>query len=228
MCRKVIRPYRHQQCPPSPTNTNSPSASCRYSASPFGPASGTIRSSVSLMSRRTSYTPHISSYHLTRRKRRAHRVPILIQSQPAARVLHKEVQQPDLVRLDLGAELLHDQVGDEVGAARPRGEGKLLLGPGHGWGDGGCGGLWWGGVEEGGEEEAQGQGPEEVECRWEEGEEEEQEDEQGGGGGDDGGCCCFGLGRGWWHIEELRGWGWWFGGGGVAARLAADTVGGCG
>lgn len=169
MRRKVIRPCRRQQRPPpSPhpqPNTNSPSASCRYSASPFGPASGTIRSSVSLMSRRTSYTPPISSHHLKQRKRRAHRIPILIQSQPAARVLHKQVQQPDLVRLELRTELLQYQVGDEVRAPRPRREGELLLGPGHGWGDWGCGGLWmWGGVEEGGEEEAQGQGPEEVEC----------------------------------------------------------------
>lgn len=204
MRRKVIRPYRRQQSPRSPANTNSPSASCRYSASPFGPASGTIRSSVSLMSRRTSSTPHISTRPTHREGKEAHRIPILIQSQPAARVLHKQVQQPDLVRLELGAQLLEHQIGDEVRAARPRGKGELLLGPRHGWGDWGCGGLWWGGVEEGGEEEAQGEGPEEVECRWEEGEEEEEEDEKGCGGGDDG-SCCFGLGRGWWHIVELRG-----------------------
>ena len=44
--------------------TNIPSASCRYNASPLGPASGTILSKVSLISARTSYTHTHTHAHL--------------------------------------------------------------------------------------------------------------------------------------------------------------------
>lgn len=56
-------------------------------------------------------------------------VPILIHAQRAARVLHKQVQQPDLVGRDLG-EGGHDLAGDEVGAPRARGQGERSLEPG--------------------------------------------------------------------------------------------------
>ena len=87
-------------------------------------------------------------------------VPVLVEAERARRVLDEEVQEADAVRGDLG-ELARDAVGDQVGAARGRREGELLLEP-HRRGVGG-----WGGLEE-------------VVDVWEEGEEEE---EDGGGGG---------------------------------------------
>ena len=57
-------------------------------------------------------------------------VPIFVQRQRAARVLHEQVQQANFVVAKLG-ELGDDFVGDEVGAAGARGEGELFLGPGH-------------------------------------------------------------------------------------------------
>lgn len=64
-------------------------------------------------------------------------VPVLVQAERAARVLHEQVQQPHLELPDLGHRA-DDVVGDEVGAARPRREGELLLRPRHCWR------WWWG------------------------------------------------------------------------------------
>ena len=81
-------------------------------------------------------------------------------------MLDKQVQQPHLVRPDL-RQLLDDGVGDEVGAAGARGEAELFLGPHRVT----ClvddvAVL----VRVGGEDQAQREGPEEVEEGWEEGE----------------------------------------------------------
>lgn len=62
---------------------------------------------------------------------RAHVViPVLVQGECAARVLHEEVEHADFVVADFG-EFGDDVVGDEVGAARAGGEGELFLEPGH-------------------------------------------------------------------------------------------------
>ena len=108
----------------------------------------------------------------------SHRIPVLVQTQPAARVLDKQVQQPDLVVLNLG-HLLEHQVGNEVRPARLGGQGEVPLRPGHG---GGGGVVVCRGANEGGEDQAQGERPEEVERAGEEGEEHQQEEEEGGGG----------------------------------------------
>lgn len=86
-------------------------------------------------------------------------------------MLDKQVQQPHLVRPDLG-QLLEDRVGDEVGAAGARGEREVFLGP-HGLacpGEDGAGRVVLLVRVGGGEEQAQREGPEEVEEGWEEGE----------------------------------------------------------
>lgn len=57
-------------------------------------------------------------------------VPIFVQRQRAARVLHEQVQQANFVVAKLG-ELGDDFVGDEVGAAGARGEGECFLEPRH-------------------------------------------------------------------------------------------------
>ena len=102
-----------------------------------------------------------------REKQETNLVPVLIQTQCAARVLDEQVQQPHLVRPDLG-QLLEDRVGDEVGAAGARGEREVFLGP-HGFACPGEDGALLVGLG-GGEEQAQREGPEEVEEGWEEGE----------------------------------------------------------
>lgn len=60
-------------------------------------------------------------------------VPVLVQGEGTAGVLDEEVQHPDLVVAEFG-ELGDDMVGDEVGAARARGESEGFLEPGHGGG----------------------------------------------------------------------------------------------
>ena len=61
-------------------------------------------------------------------------IPILVQRERTARVLHEQVQHADLVVADF-RELGEDGVGDEVGAAAAGGEGERFLEPGHcGWG----------------------------------------------------------------------------------------------
>ena len=57
-------------------------------------------------------------------------VPVLVQRERAARVLHEEVQEADFVGAEFG-EFGDDVVGYEVGAAGARGESELFLGPGH-------------------------------------------------------------------------------------------------
>ena len=57
-------------------------------------------------------------------------VPVLVEGERAARVLHEEVEHADFVVADFG-EFGDDVVGDEVGAARAGGEGELFLEPGH-------------------------------------------------------------------------------------------------
>lgn len=57
-------------------------------------------------------------------------IPVLVQGERAAGVLHEEVQHADLVVLDLG-ELLEDVVGDEVAAARAGRQSEGFLVPGH-------------------------------------------------------------------------------------------------
>ncbi len=82
-------------------------------------------------------------------------------------MLNKQIQQPHLVRPDL-RQLLENRVGDEVGAAGARGEAEVFLGP-HG--------VCACAVDDlavlvrvGGQEQAQREGPEDVEEGWEEGE----------------------------------------------------------
>jgi hypothetical protein len=55
-------------------------------------------------------------------------VVVLVQAQRARCVLDEEVDEAGLVRLDL-RKLFDDVVGDEVGAARARGEGEGFLEP---------------------------------------------------------------------------------------------------
>lgn len=55
-------------------------------------------------------------------------VPVLVEAEGAARMLHEQVENADLVVLEL-RELADDLFGDEVGAARARGQGELLLEP---------------------------------------------------------------------------------------------------
>ena len=88
-------------------------------------------------------------------------------------MLDEQVQQPHLVRPDL-RQLFENRVRDEVGTAGARGEAEVFLGP-HGF----CTCLV---VEDvagwavlmvgmgGGQDQAQREGPEEVEEGWEEGE----------------------------------------------------------
>ena len=63
-------------------------------------------------------------------------IPVLVQRERTAGVLDEQVQHADLVVADLG-QFREDLVGDEVGAAGARGEGKLFLEPGH------CGRANW-------------------------------------------------------------------------------------
>ena len=56
-------------------------------------------------------------------------VPVLVEAQRAARVLREEVQQADAHAGELGGELALDERGDEVRAARARGEDEGLLTP---------------------------------------------------------------------------------------------------
>lgn len=58
-------------------------------------------------------------------------IPVLVQGEGARRVLHEQMEQPDLVVSQLGQVLL-DVVRDEVRAAAPGREGEGLLEPGHG------------------------------------------------------------------------------------------------
>lgn len=104
--------------------------SWRYRASPLGPSSGAMRSSASLISSLTSVSTvrfvsriQISAQHL---------LTVFIQAQRTARVLDKEVQQPDLIVLDL-RHSLQDLIRDQVRAPRLGLESKLLLRP-HGGG----------------------------------------------------------------------------------------------
>lgn len=57
-------------------------------------------------------------------------VPVLVQREAAAGVLHEEMQSADFVGLQLG-QGGDDFVGDEVAAARARGESECFLEPGH-------------------------------------------------------------------------------------------------
>ena len=57
-------------------------------------------------------------------------IPVLVERQPAARVLDEQVQQADFVVAEFG-EFGGDVVGDEVAAAGARGKSKRLLKPGH-------------------------------------------------------------------------------------------------
>ncbi len=88
-------------------------------------------------------------------------------------MLNKQVQQPHLVRPNL-RQLLENRVRDEVGTASARGEAEVFLGP-HG--------FWTCPVVDdvagwvmlivgvgGGQDQAEREGPEEVEEGWEEGE----------------------------------------------------------
>lgn len=144
----------------------------------------------------------------SRGKKRTHLIPILIQTQRTAGVLDKQMQQPHLVGLNL-RHLPQHRVGDEIGPTGAGGKCELLLRP-HCR----CGGwcvevcfvlvvmvmvlmvVTWA-VSWRGEEEVEGEGPEEMEETGEEGDEEEQEDEEGcescGGGvvGDGGRCGCW-------------------------------------
>ncbi len=98
-------------------------------------------------------------------------VPVLVQAERTARVLHEEVEQADFVLFELG-ELLLDVRGDEVGAAGLGGQRELLLEPGHCGlllvlrtdGDGGGDGKGGGG----GGEDFEGQMEYVVEKAWEE------------------------------------------------------------
>lgn len=70
-------------------------------------------------------------------------VPVLVQRERAARVLHEQVEHADFVVAEFG-ELGEDFVGDEVGAAGAGREGECFLEPGHFFFlsvliDGGCG-----------------------------------------------------------------------------------------
>lgn len=117
-------------------------------------------------------------------------IPILIQTQRAARVLHEQVHQADFELFDL-RQRVHDLGGDEVGAAAAGGEGELFLEEGHCWWEGGggweagagtramvvVGGVGRGGGG-GGEEGEEGQFEEGDEDVGEEGEDEEGEKEQ--------------------------------------------------
>lgn len=57
-------------------------------------------------------------------------VPVLVQRERAAGVLHEQVEHADFVIAEFG-ELGEDFVGYEVGAAGARGEGEGFLEPGH-------------------------------------------------------------------------------------------------
>lgn len=60
-------------------------------------------------------------------------IPILVQTQRAARVLHEQVQDAYFVIADLGKALL-DVGGDEVAATAAARKGDAFLKPGHGAG----------------------------------------------------------------------------------------------
>ena len=79
----------------------------------------------------TNVTENCKKKHVKRKKnkrKQTNLVPVLIQTQRAAGVLDKQVQQPHLVGAQLG-QLAEHRVGDEVGAAGAGGEGELLLVP---------------------------------------------------------------------------------------------------
>lgn len=57
-------------------------------------------------------------------------IPILVKTECARRMLNKQIQQADFVRLDL-REVVDDRIGDEVRAPRFRGERQGFLEPGH-------------------------------------------------------------------------------------------------
>lgn len=67
-------------------------------------------------------------------------IPVLIERQRTASVLHEEVQHADLIVADLW-HFGEDMIGDEVGAAAACGEGEVLLKPGHFVEVGGIAGL---------------------------------------------------------------------------------------
>lgn len=66
---------------------------------------------------RALYVPHFT-------------IPVLVQTQRAARVLDEQIQESDFVVLDL-RDFFLDDVGDEVAAATFRRQGEGLLCPGH-------------------------------------------------------------------------------------------------
>lgn len=57
-------------------------------------------------------------------------VPVLVERERTAGVLHEQIEHADLVVAQLG-QLGHDLVGDQVGAAAARGESEGFLEPGH-------------------------------------------------------------------------------------------------
>lgn len=57
------------------------------------------------------------------------RVPILIQGQSAASMLHEQIQEADLIRSDLG-QLVRDMVGNEIRSPRLGRQRNRLLEPG--------------------------------------------------------------------------------------------------
>ncbi len=108
-------------------------------------------------------------------------------------------------------ELLKPILRDPVAAAGFRREGEALLEPGHAGGarrregtGGGRGGVWgvggWG-------EEVQGDGPDEVEERWKEGDEQEEDEADSRREGDGAGGGFRSRGSIRWHLNLS----WWFG-----------------
>lgn len=57
-------------------------------------------------------------------------IPVLIERERAASVLHKQVQHADLVVTNLG-DLRHNMIGDEIRAATARWQSESFLEPGH-------------------------------------------------------------------------------------------------
>ncbi len=70
-------------------------------------------------------------------------VPVLVEGERAARVLHEQVQQPDAVLPQLRLQLLHHVLRHQVRAPRPRRQRELLLEPGHRGRRRGRGQWWW-------------------------------------------------------------------------------------
>lgn len=58
-------------------------------------------------------------------------IPVLIQRECAAGMLHEQIQHADFVVADLG-QFGENVVGDQVGAAAAGGEGEVFLEPGRG------------------------------------------------------------------------------------------------